>query len=494
MTDRPGTAGVELDDLLATFGRPRAAPVAGEWRVGLAAADLAAASQRLARYGRFLSMTRAADPPELIVAFGVRGHIVELTARLDRSLAYPAVCERVEAAGWAEGELARLGGLQPSAVSDRRPLPADADAITPRLGGADAFVMPYGPVRSGVFEAIQFVIETGGEDIPLLDVRTGFKRRDLERRMSGMSVAQAAVVAERVAGISSVAHALAYAHAAERALAVEVPRRAQLWRVVHAELERIANHLHSAAQLAETTALHVGVARFAILKEDIMRLRAELTGSRFARGAIVPGGVAEPHPQGHRSLAPALDRFEADFRRDRRLLMGTTSFTDRLFGTGHLPRDLAERLAVVGPVARGSGVSTDVRFERPYGAYSRLGWEIVTRDSGDAMARLEVRLGEVAQSVHLIRQALEGLARTDREQYSVAVSGGEGVAWGWSEAAQGELLYRLAITDGRVREAHVASPSLRNWQAFARCFPKDVLTDFGFIEFSFQLTAAGADR
>jgi Ni,Fe-hydrogenase III large subunit len=70
----------------------------------------------------------------------------------------------------------------------------------------------------------------------------------------------------------------------------------------------------------------------------------------------------------------------------------------------------------------------------------------------------------------------------------------DGVAWGWSEASQGELLYRLAIEGGRVIAAHVASPSLQNWQAFAHCFPKDVLTDFGFIEQSFQLTTAGADR
>ena len=254
--------------------------------------------------------------------------------------------------------------------------------------------------------------------------------------------------AERVAGISSVAHALAYSQAVERALGVAPPRRAELWRVIHAELERIANHLHSAAQLAETTALHLGNARFTMLKEEILRLRAELCGNRFGRGVVIPGGVTAEGSIGTKELAKAIDRFDADYRRDRRLLVGTTSFTDRLFGTGHLPRPVADRYAVVGPVARGSGVSTDARFERPYGAYSRLGWELVTRDAGDAMARLEVRLSEIAQSVHLIRQAIDGLAKTDPAMPRGA--GGIGTACGWAESAQGEVLYRLVINGGRI--------------------------------------------
>ncbi len=359
--------------------------------------------------------------------------------------------------------------------------------------GDDAFVMPYGPVRSGVFEAIQFIIETGGEDVPLLDVRTGFKHRGLERRMVGLTARDGAVVAERVAGISSVAHALACCQAVERALGVTPPRRAELWRAVHAELERIANHLHCAAQLAETTALHLGVARFGILKEDVMRLRAELCGNRFGRGVVIPGGVTEFDANTTDTLMDAIEHLDTDLRRDRRLLVGTTSFTDRLFGTGHLPRDLAERYAVVGPVARGSGVSTDARFERPYGAYRRLGWQLVTRTAGDAMARLEVRLGEITQSMHIIRQAVDALRRTEPTVAS-PLPPADGAAWGWAEAAQGEVLYRLEIDAGRIRHAHIASPSLRNWQVFAHCFPRDVLTDFGFIEHSFQLTPAGADR
>ena len=115
-----------------------------------------------------------------------------------------------------------------------------------------------------------------------------------------------------------------------------------------------------------------------------------------AEGGLPPGDLRE-----------ALDRLERELRRDRDLLLRTTSFTDRLIGSGTLDRATVEAYGGVGPVARGSGVSTDARFERPYGAYDRVGFEVVTRDAGDAMARVEVRFEEIAESLHLLRQAID---------------------------------------------------------------------------------------
>ncbi len=154
------------------------------------------------------------------------------------------------------------------------------------------FSLPFGPVRSGVFEAIQFLIETGGEDVPRIQTRPFFKHRGLEARLVGLAPDRAVHVVERIAGIASVAYASAFSQAVERALDVEPPARAQRWRAVHAELERIACHLDVIAKEAETTALYVGQARFQILKEQTMRIRAALTGSRFGRGVVVPGGRA----------------------------------------------------------------------------------------------------------------------------------------------------------------------------------------------------------
>jgi formate hydrogenlyase subunit 5 len=346
-----------------------------------------------------------------------------------------------------------------------------------------------------VFEAIQFQIETGGEDIPALETRPFFKHRALEERMAGMTIHDAAYVAERVAGIASVAHALAFSQAVERALDIEVPARAEAWRLIYAELERIANHLDVAAKEAETPALAVGHARFAILKEDVLRLRSALTGSRFSRGMVRPGGVRAEAYLPVKELTDALDRFELDFERDSKLFVGTASMTDRLIGSGVLDRATVERFAGIGPVARGSGVSTDVRFERPYGAYRRAGFEVITREAGDAMARVEVRFGEIRESLHLIRQMSDRLGRDGEPELAAGTPNGTtGAAFGWSEAPQGELVYWVEVEEGIVRRVRIASPSFRNWQLYSEAYRGDVLTDVGFIEHSFGLTPAGADR
>lgn len=223
-----------------------------------------------------------------------------------------------------------------------------------------------------------------------------------------------------------------------------------------------------------------------------MRLRARLCGSRFGRGVVAPGGVrAEPFLS-ERELLAAVDRFERDLRRDRRLLLRTSSFTDRLIGSGTLDARTVEGYGGVGPVARACGLGIDARYERPYGAYRRLGWRLATARTGDAMARLDVRFDEIDQSLHLIRQAVERLGRLPAGLTVSLAPTGE--AFGWSEAPAGEVVYRILFEHGVVREASILSPSLRNWPLFAASFRGDVLTDFSFIEHSFGLTQAGADR
>jgi Ni,Fe-hydrogenase III large subunit len=309
-----------------------------------------------------------------------------------------------------------------------------------------------------------------------------------------MTPAEAAHVSERIAGISSVAYALAFSQAVERALGVSVPARAQRWRAVHAELERMANHLDVIAKLAETAALSVGQARFQILKEQVMGWRARLTGSRFGRGAVMPGGVRTEGTMSQHDLLVELDGFERDLASDRRRFLRTASMTDRLIATGRLPRSLVEEYCAVGPVARGSGVSTDARHERPYGEYRRLGLQVVTHRDEDAMSRVLVRFGELTESLRILRQAIAHLDRNGSQLSTPIPPTATGCAFGWAEAAQGELVIWVELRDGLISRLHIASPSLRNWALFDHAFPQDVLTDFAFIEHGFGLTPAGADR
>lgn len=475
--------------------RERSAPWAERLLV-LPAAHLAeAASLLLAHGGRFVGVFATETPERAVhVHVALRGELVRMVGELGESRSYPSLARVSPAAILLERELHDTYGIVPLDHPQLDPVVRpNADELPRVVTGSETFVIPYGPIRSGVFEAIQYPIDTGGEDVLALTVRPFFKRRNLEQRLRGLTVDHGAYLAERITGPAAVAHALAFAQAVERAAGVEAPPRAERWRVVHAELERIANHLDLAIKLAEDAALSVGIARFGVLKEDVMRLRARFCGSRFGRGVLVPGGMRAEPLLSCDELIAAVDRFERDLGRDLKLLLRTTSFTDRLITAGTLDAATVDRYGGVGPVARACGLGIDSRFERPYGAYRRLGFRIATASAGDAMARLEVRFDEIDQSVHLIRQAIERLERLPQNLLAT-VGPVSGDSCGWAEAPMGEVVYRLALEDGIVREANVVSPSLRNWPLFAASFRGDVLTDFSFIEHSFGLTQAGADR
>ncbi len=183
-------------------------------------------------------------------------------------------------------------GPEPSEIA----LPANGELASEhrggeRLSGPGVFVFPYGPVRSGVFEAAQFLVQTGGEDVAYCAQRLFFKRRGAERRICEVPLELAVLVAERVSGTSSVAHALAFSHAVESLANTEVPPRAQAIRRVLAELERLYNHLEATVRECEDASLSVAQAQFAALKERLHRLAGEVVGNRFLRGAVVPGGL-----------------------------------------------------------------------------------------------------------------------------------------------------------------------------------------------------------
>lgn len=388
------------------------------------------------------------------------------------------------------GSPAPLGrGGRPSATlqPDTTPLPS-------HLHGEGVFTVPYGPVRSGVFEAVEFLVETPGEDIPHLRTRIFYKHRGVESHFAGLSPDDGVLLAERVEGIASVAHASAFCAAVEAAGGVVVPVQAQLVRVVHAELERVANHLDSIVRHTEAAGQAVAYAAFSTHKERVQRLRARLCGSRFGRSVVVPGGIGVPPQLGPDEVRRSLGAIERAIADDVRRLMGTPSFVDRLRGTGVLSAAEARRFALVGPVGRASGQDEDVRTSRPYGAYQRLGHPAGRRyEAGDALARQRVRAEEIEGSFRYLRQAVDLLDdRGEPDRWRAALPPATGRGVGWAEAPQGELLSAVDVVDGRLAHVFQRSASFHNLAAYAAAFPKDIFTDVAFVEASFGVSIAGA--
>lgn len=435
----------------------------------------------------------------------------ERTLRLRAPLtgrSYPAITPRVPAAHWFEREIHDLWDIVPEGHPRLEPLvrhgPEPGEIVLPgngevraghrgaeRLSGPGVFVFPYGPVRSGVFEAAQFLVQTGGEDVAYCAQRLFFKRRGAERRICEVPLELAVLVAERVSGTSSVAHALAFSHAVEGLSETEVPPRAQAIRRTLAELERMYNHVEVAVRECEDASLSVAQAQFAALKERLHRLAGELIGNRFLRGAVVPGGVRiDFAPATTGRIGEFLRDWERDYRHVLATLLQTDSFLDRLVSAGPLSEQDARDFACVGPVARGSGIDLDTRREDPYDGYGEF--PVAQHADGDAMARMEVRFQEIDSSLELIREALGSLVDGPlRNEVGAFV---RDHALGAAESARGETLYWLeAGAEATLRFCKLRAASFVNYGIFNRVFDSQVLTDFSFIEHSLGLSPAGCD-
>jgi formate hydrogenlyase subunit 5 len=402
------------------------------------------------------------------------------------------VTAHVGAAFWYEREIQDMFGLVPVGHPRPEPLtlplpegspdhPCPGDPALParvidpdprvlprHVMGPGLFTIPHGPVRSGVMESIEYLVETPGEDIPHLNMRVFYKHRGIEKRFEQLTPADGVLPG------------------------AAVPPPARLVRMLHAELERIAGYLDVVTRLADAAGLAVATTRFAWHKEQALRLVSRLCGSRWGRGVVVPGGIGALPQLPPGDLAAAAARLEKAITADYGLLMRTSSFLDRLRGTGPLRAERAAGHGALGPVGRASGFTDDSRFTRPYDGYARLSPpRLPQRRSGDAMARLQVRLDELAYSFRCIEHVAGALPDLASQPVRAGCGPAEGRAAGWAEAPHGEVLYDVQLSGGRITRCRPRSASFHNLVLMHEVFTGDILTDFPFIEASFGLSAAG---
>ncbi len=493
------------------------------WRAASVPALWDTLARQTAEGRRFAGLMATQHPGNLVLSAHLAGpeRIATHEAALPPGAAsYPALTPVLGAAFWYEREIHDLFGLVPYGhprieplvlpllrEHAPRPLPGapgpapaaiwpDEHSIPRHVMGPGLFTIPHGPVRSGVLESIEYLVETPGEDIAHLNMRLFYKHRGIEKRFEQLTAADGVLLAERTEGVASVAHALAYCHAMERLAGVSLPWPAALIRVIHAELERLAAHLDTAVRLADAAGLAVATARFGLHKEHLARLVSRMCGSRFGRGVVVPGGVRALPQVSAAEFGAEIGRLERSITADATVLMGTASFLDRLRRTGPLGQDRAREHGALGPIGKASGFSDDARLDRPYDGYSSLHVPgLRAHTDGDALARLRVRWDEVRQSFQLLRAAApqlsEAIGVSDSPlRVPCEVSGGR--ATGWAEAPQGEVLYDVALHDGRITRCRPRSASFHNLVLFHEVFAGDILTDFPFIEASFGLSVAGA--
>jgi Ni,Fe-hydrogenase III large subunit len=301
-------------------------------------------------------------------------------------------------------------------------------------------------------------------------------------------------VAEAIAGDSVIAHASAYCGAIEALARSHKSARAQSIRGIALELERVANHIGDLGALAADIAFQPGAAFFGRLRGDCLNLLLTLSGNRFGRGLIRPGGVAfDLGADLGREVQQGVQRIEREFRPVAELFFGAPSVQGRLEGVGVVPRAACVAHGFVGPVARACELHRDVRHDHPYGVFRYAQIPVATAWAGDAYARALVRWLEVQRSLEFVREQLDALPAGDVRVACGPLARGELVV-AMEEGWRGEVVHAVLTDDaGRIRRHKVTDASFHNWAALALAMPGNQISDFPLCNKSFNLSYAGHD-
>jgi NADH-quinone oxidoreductase subunit D len=328
------------------------------------------------------------------------------------------------------------------------------------------YVLPIGPQHPMYVESENLMVKLDGETIVGVDVNIGYMHRGIEELMQRRNYIQGIFLAERICGICSGIHSVTYCRAVEGLLGIDkTPERSELIRTIVLELERLHSHF-----------LFFGIAAYEIGmdsafmyswrdREHILDMLEMISGNRVNYGIPTIGGVRRDIPS---SKIPQIFKILNHIgRRGRfyaRLFHSDMLVRKRFKGKGILTKDMINKLSLVGPVARASGVKIDVRRDTPYLTYEDLDWKVITRRGGDAQARVMVKALEVFQSIHIIRECLRKLRRAPKElkvKTPPLIPANESITI--TEAPRGELVY-YAVSNGtdRPERMRIKTPTFTN--------------------------------
>lgn len=426
----------------------------------------------------------------------------------------PSITPLVPAATWYERELHDQYGVELTGHPDLRPLLfhenwpekthpmleipreipwAKRDYPFLKVQGQGVCEVAVGPVHAGIIEPGHFRFSVMGDLVLHLELRHFYTHKGTEKLFEGSSADTSVMVAQSVSGDNCFAHAVAYCQAVENACGVTAPPRASAIRLIGLELERLIAHIGDVGFLANDVGFVVAHALASSIKESLLQVSARCFGTRYWRGVACPGGVRiDLDAKQGAMLSEAVAQAAREFATLAHVILETPSVQSRFETAGVLYANFAEELAVVGPVARASGVDRDVRRDHPYGRYCDLQLEVPTIHYGDVLARARIRIQEAAVSARLIFEALGSLPPGPTR---LAVPF-DGQRQGHSavESPRGELLYWVGIEDGRLVRCHIKSPSFQNWPAMPLAVAGNIIADFPLINKSFNLSYSGCDR
>jgi len=490
----------QAEQLLAPWNKETTHPDLSRLDVVIEAGDLRAAAQALhdTHWGYLSAITGMdlgadAGLMEVLYHFCSMAAITTLRIRQPREgqASVPSIADIIPPASFFERELQEMLGYTIEGLNNTNRLflpddwpegvyPMRADfsigQAAPAAGrqadelpdegiiGGNTFVVPIGPQHPALKEPGHFEFTVDGEIVTGARMRLGYAHRGIEKAAEARNWNQNLYLFERVCGICSHTHAMAYSMGVEKLAQVEVSPRAMAIRELVAGLERVHSHLLWLGVAAHEAGFDTLFMYSWRDRETVMNLLEQITGNRVNYSANVLGGVkCEIGPGQARAVKEGLNYLETRIRHYLEVVTTDVMFLNRTRGIGTISFAEAVEFGLLGPTARASGLVRDVRVEAPYGAYLRFPVSAVTETNGDLEARFVVRLKELLVSCFTMRTVVDNLpegalaVRVPRK-----IPAGEVVSR--VEAPRGELFYFIKSSGGEnPARIHVRTPSLCNW-------------------------------
>jgi NADH-quinone oxidoreductase subunit D len=278
------------------------------------------------------------------------------------------------------------------------------------------FSINFGPQHPAAHGVLRLVLELDGEIVERVDPHIGLLHRGTEKLMEARTYLQNVPYFDRLDYCAPMNQEHAFCLGIEKLLGVEVPRRAQLIRVLFCEIGRILSHLLNVT----TQALDVGALTPPVWgfeeREKLMVFYERASGARLHANYFRPGGVAkELPPQLIADIGAWCDPFLQVCDDLENLFIGNRIFKQRNVDIGVVSAEDCWKRGFSGPVLRGSGVAWDLRRSQPYECYEEMEFDIPVGRHGDCYDRQVVRMEEMRQSIRIIKQCVEKLSLAENQ-------------------------------------------------------------------------------
>lgn len=361
----------------------------------------------------------------------------------------------------------------------------------------DGFIVNIGPQHPSTHGVLRLRTQLDGETILNMEPYLGYIHRGIEKMCESLGYKQFIYLTSRMDYLSAHMNNQACALCIEKGAQIEVPERAQVIRVIMAELQRLASHLLWWGSMG----LDLGaVSPFFYAfreREMILEIFEETGGNRLTMNYITPGGVMHDlHPDFVRKVKEVIASLKKHEHEYSELMTGNIIFRKRVENVGYLTPEMAISLGCTGPVARGSGISCDVRKHAPYDVYGQVEFKEILLDGCDCMSRYMVRMEEMKQSIAIIDQLIDHIPEGPyRNKPKGVIKLPDGEYYSRVETARGELgVYIVADGTGKPWRIKFRTPNFSNLAAMKPLVKGAKIGDLVAIMSTLDLIIPDIDR